>query len=106
MSDQKYYQVKSAVAIFRRQTESERTGVPKAANAPVERIDAGYFHYGAAVPDWATPEQITHNLECNLIKEVTEEQWRALPTDTSSKPFVRTPEDEREHQAQIVRSYN
>lgn len=109
IEQQRYYRVCAPVAVFKKPTQFELTGIPPEPRKPGERpeiVDAGHVFYNSKVPLTATAEQIAHNLECRIITEVSEEEWRALPTDTSRLAFVRTPEDERRRQEQIARSYN
>lgn len=108
-NEQRYFRVIAPVAVFPQPTHYELTGErpePRKPGELPEIVDAGHVHYNSRVPLTATAEQIAHNLECRIITEVSEEEWRALPTDTSRLAFVRTPEDERRRQEQIARSYN
>ncbi|MBY3989607.1 hypothetical protein HQO84_05400 [Rhodococcus fascians] len=109
IEQQRYYRVCAPVAVFKQPTQFELTGIPPEPRKPGELpdvVDAGHVHYNSRVPLTATAEQIAHNLECQIITEVSEEEWHALPTDTSQVAFVRTPEDEQRRQAQIARSYS
>ncbi|WP_155291364.1 hypothetical protein [Rhodococcoides fascians] len=108
-NEQRYFRVIAPVAVFPQPTHYELTGErpePLKAGEMQQRVDAGYTHYNSRVPLTATAQQIAHNLECGLIAEVTEEEWQALPADTSRKPFVRTPADEQGHKEQIINGYD
>lgn len=105
--DQKYYRVKAPIAQIRRLNAEEIAGVPHSVvRERGDAIDAGYLYYGNRVPLWAHESQIKQNLDNNLIREVTREEYETLPAEPVHKFYEPNAVDQAQIEADIERKYS
>lgn len=105
-NERKYYRVKAPIAQIRQLNAEEIAGVPHSViRDSKEAIDAGYLYYRNQVPLWAELQQISHNLACNLICEVSKEEYYRLPAPGTPTEYVPTQADHTQRQREIAESY-
>lgn len=106
---QKYYRVKAAIVQIRKMNAEELAGVPHSVarrREETDAIDGGYLYYGNRVPLWADESQIRHNLDNNLIREVTREEYETLAEPETPTWYLPNAVDHAEIKADIERKYS